>query len=279
MASIWRILSGLCLALFANHLNGADVSPSPRELCVVTYNVLADDDLVKERVPKLLEILKGTNADVIVLQEVAPWFADQLMKEPWAQTYHRPLKDGKPFIAREYLVLSRFPITGFEMAPLPGKQRRTFFSVTVELPGGPARFATCHLESFLQDGPIRAQQLDIYFQKLTGDFDAFFAGDFNFGDGEEPDTSHIDKAYRDAWRDVHPNKPGFTWDIEKSPMAKAGSFPNEPSRRLDKILFRSKRWKPVEAELLGTEPVSAKSNRVFPSDHFGLMVRFRESGN
>ncbi|MDD9936052.1 MAG: hypothetical protein OXT09_20740, partial [Myxococcales bacterium] len=63
----------------------------------------------------------------------------------------------------------------------------------------------------------------------------------------------------------------FTWDIEKSPMAARGSFPGEPSRRLDRILVRLPGYQPSDVSVLGDEPVG--KNGVFPSDHFGLAAR------
>jgi len=275
MVFVRRILGGLCLVAAAVCWAERDRQSAPSELRIVTYNILADDDRAAQRVPRLLAILKDANADIIVLQEVTPWFGARLLKESWVQDYHRPLQDGKTLIAHEFLILARFPIAAFETAPLPGKQHRAFFSVTIRTPGGTVRVATCHLESLLEDGPTRAEQLDVYFQRLGGDDDVFLAGDFNFGDGEQPDTAHIGKSFHDAWREVFPNKPGFTWDIKQSLMAKEGSFPHEPSRRLDRVLYRSATWSPVAVELLGTEPVSAKNRRIFPSDHFGLLAVFR----
>ncbi len=274
MRKWWRTLLGLCLASTLVRAAEPGLRSNTNELRFVTYNVLADEDPSGQRVPKLLEILHNTDADIIVLQEVAPWFATVLLKEPWVQSYHRPLKDGRTFIAHEYLVLSRFPILDTESAPLPGNQHRAYFAVTVQLPTGPAKVATCHLESLLNDGPVRAQQLDIYSQRLAGTGEAFFAGDFNFGDGEQPDTKHLAPDFRDAWRELYPKRPGYTWDIEKSRMAREESFPCETSRRLDRVLFRAAHWTPTRAELLGTEPVSPKSKRLFPSDHFGLLVVF-----
>lgn len=274
MRTWWRILLGLCFASILVRAAEPSLRSDTNELRFVTYNVLADEDPSGQRVLKLLEILRNTDADIIVLQEVAPWFATVLLKEPWVQSYHRPLKGGKTFIAHEYLVLSRFPILDTESVPLPGNQHRAYFAVTIQLPTGPAKVATCHLESLLEDGPIRAQQLDIYFQRLAGTDDAFFAGDFNFGDGEQPDTKHIAPNFQDAWRELHPKLPGYTWDIEKSRMARQESFPGEPSRRLDRVLFRSSHWTSTRAELLGTEPVSPKNKRLFPSDHFGLLAVF-----
>jgi endonuclease/exonuclease/phosphatase family metal-dependent hydrolase len=276
MRTWWRILLGLCFASTMVRAAEPSLRSDTNELRFVTYNVLADEDPSGQRVPKLLKILRDTDADIIVLLEVAPWFASLLLKEPWVQSYHRPLKDGKPFIAHEYLVLSRFPVST-QNSPLPGNQHRVYFAATLQLPTGAAKVATCHLESLLEDGPIRAQQLDLYFQRLGGTDDAFFAGDFNFGDGEQPDTKHLAPDFRDAWHEVHPKLPGYTWDTEKSRMAREESFPGEPSRRLDRVLFRSSHWTPIRSELLGTEPVSPKSKRLFPSDHFGLLVVFSRS--
>jgi hypothetical protein len=71
---------------------------------------------------------------------------------------------------------------------------------------------------------------------------------------------------------------GCTWNIEKNEMARRGSFPGEGSRRLDRILIRSRTWKPKAVRLLGTEPLSTERKDLFPSDHFGLLAVF-ESAN
>ena len=94
-------------------------------------------------------------------------------------------------------------------------------------------------------------------------------GDFNFGDGEKPETEKIPETFLDVWLETNKGKPGFTWDIEKSIMAKKGSFPEEGSRRIDRILVKSKALKPKEAKIIGTEPLDLKK-AIYPSDHFGL---------
>lgn len=276
VGAIRRVLGACCLFLFPLVAHSTAIPDTP-ELRFATYNVLADADDAETRVPRLLEILRDTRADIIVLQEVAPWFAERLLREEWARAYHRPTRDGRTVLAHEYLVLSRFPVLSFDQAPLPGKQHRVYFAATLDLPTGPTDVATCHLESLLEDGLIRAQQLDVFVTRLAGEHDAIFAGDFNFGDGEQPETAHLSPEFRDAWLSVRPNDPGYTWNIEKSRMARDGSFVGEKSRRLDRILFRSKQWTPVSVEILGTEPVSPKNRRVFPSDHFGLLAVFRRN--
>jgi tyrosyl-DNA phosphodiesterase 2 len=55
-------------------------------------------------------------------------------------------------------------------------------------------------------------------------------------------------------------------------MARRGSFPDEPSRRLDRVFTRSPHWRPTAMSLLGTEAVPDTKSEVFPSDHFGVRV-------
>ena len=140
---------------------------------------------------------------------------------------------------------------------------------TVELPTGPITVATTHAESFLEDGPTRAQQLEVIFGRLAGSGDALVLGDFNFGDGE-PEEARVPAEYVDLWRALRPDEPGFTWDIERSEMARVGSFPGEPSRRLDRIYLRSQRTRGRSIEIIGDQPVHPGRRELFPSDHFGL---------
>jgi endonuclease/exonuclease/phosphatase family metal-dependent hydrolase len=264
------MMLGSCLGVVAGELQPG----SPAKLRLVTYNVLADPVHVEKRLPELFRILREAEADIIVLQEFAPWMAKKLLQESWVAGYHRPLRGNKTAIAQEYLLLSKFPILDFQIKPLPGQQRRAFFLATLDIDGVKTAITTCHLESLLEDGPMRAQQLDIYFNEMAPFDEAFFAGDFNFGHGEQPDTSHLLPSFRDAWLELQPKDPGYTWNIEKSRFARNESFPGEGSRRLDRILFKSARWRPVSAVIIGDQPLDGKSRLVFPSDHFGLLAVF-----
>jgi len=241
-----------------------------KTLSLVTYNVLADPIFEKERVPALLDILKKSDADIIALQEVAPWFVKILEKEPWITKY-KPLKlDEELFIAHEFLILSKYEIESIALKKLPGKQGRMMFIANIKVNGKKMNIATCHLESRLDDGEVRAKQLELFFKNLPPEEDAIFMGDFNFGDGEEPDSSHLDKNFQDLWLKLRPKEPGYTWNIEISNMAQKGSFPNEKSRRIDRILMKSGEWHSSKIEIIGDEPISKDKKHIFPSDHFGL---------
>jgi endonuclease/exonuclease/phosphatase family metal-dependent hydrolase len=243
----------------------------------LTYNVLADPVAVDRRIPKLLEIIGGANADIIGLQEVAPWFLQRLRRQTWIKHYQLSAPRTRSKEEQEapggQLVLSRFPITASTYAILPGRQRRTVVVAEVALPGGrTVAVATVHMESFLEDGPIRAKQLDQMFKLLERHPDAILLGDFNFGDGEQPETGQLKRSYTDLWRALRPKRPGFTWNIEKSAMARKGSFVDEPSRRLDRILVRMNGYRPKQIKIIGDIAVPRGNAGIFPSDHFGLVA-------
>lgn len=243
-------------------------------LRVLTYNVLADAVHVEQRAPELLRLMREADADILALQEVAPWFARLLLEEPRVRAYQRATRAGKTVLAHEHIVLSRFPVLADETIALPGAQRRVVHLVTLEIDGVPTAVATTHLESLLEDGPMRAQQLGVIFGQLEPHGEALFAGDFNFGDGEMPETAALPSTFLDAWRAVHRDAPGYTWDVKRSRMARDASFPGEGSRRLDRILIRSSRWRPVSATILGDAPAPGPRRHVFPSDHFGVLASF-----
>lgn len=237
---------------------------------ILSYNVLADRTHLETRLPALFKILKDSHADIIALQEVAPWFIEELEKQPWTRSYHSLMSQGKRSAPRGLLVLSKSPITEAKADYLPSRQQRAYLIVETLIQGVKVSVANCHLDSPLESGVIRAKQLDVYFQLLKEAENAIFLGDFNFGDGERPETGKLRDSYVDSWKHTNQNEAGFTWDIEKSQMARLGSFPKEKSRRLDRILIRSKRFSPLKTEIVGDTEIQ-ENRGVFPSDHFGLL--------
>ena len=266
-----------------------------RRLRVVTYNVLADPVFKSLRTPAILELLYRADADLLALQEVAPWFLEPLLGHKGIRgRYHVTQRNGRPFAPGGQLILSKRPIAKVSWSVLPGRQRRTLLLVDLRINGRLFRVVTSHLESYLEDGPTRARQLEDTFGRLKTADDALFLGDMNFGDGEQPETSRLDRRFVDLWSSLRKGQPGYTWNIPRNPLARVGSFQNERSRRLDRILLRSPRWRPAAIRLLGNRPVGkgrwfgrpfyrtgnpdideAHQNglemEVFPSDHYGLV--------
>ena len=242
----------------------------PQTLSIVSYNVLERPLHRQERIPALLKVLEQAQADVYLLQEVTPWFAAELTSQPWTKGYRQVEIAGEPLPQGQFFVLSRWPVVGAALVEMPTNLGRCGLVVDLDIGGRRWRMGNVHLDSMLEDGPVRAQQLQAMFAALRGPDEALLVGDFNFGDGE-PESSALEPGFVDAWKLVKPQDPGFTWDITRSAMARNGSFPGEPSRRLDRILVRSTGWRPASASLLGDQPITPGSV-IFPSDHFGLRV-------
>jgi endonuclease/exonuclease/phosphatase family metal-dependent hydrolase len=245
---------------------------------LLSYNVLADEVAIERRIPALLRAMERARADVLALQEVAPWFLNWIDGSDWLAEFELARIDGVVARPNGQLIASRWPTSATRSRRLSGAQGRTVLISHVELGAGERLcVATTHMESFLEDGPIRAQQLDEIFEELARERDdpevvaTVFCGDVNFGDGEQPDTAHLDPDFVDLWTVLHGKQPGYTWDIEHSEMARLGSFVGEPSRRLDRILLRSRDWVPGAIEIIGDQPVEPGDRRLFPSDHFGLI--------
>lgn len=262
-------------------------------LVVLTYNVLATPLFEKLRTKALLDVLQTSDAHIIALQEVDGWFLRALVAAPWvAERYHVSSRGGQPFAPGGQLILSRFPIEDLDVVVMPGRQRRTLMIAHITVGGRRMAVATTHMESFLDDGPVRAQQLDGVFSLLGRAPDAIFLGDFNFGDGEQPETKHLDPAYVDLWTQLRPGDPGFTWNMADNPMARIGAFVGEGDRRLDRVLVRSAVWRGKSVTMVGHHsagkrsltpeqrtmiempdrrgPPKTEDIEVFPSDHYGL---------
>ncbi len=78
-------------------------------------------------------------------------------------------------------ILSKRPILRSRSLELPGRQRRIALLSTVAVRDDvELTIVTTHLESFLEDGPTRARQLDAIFEALMIEDEAVVLGDLNF---------------------------------------------------------------------------------------------------
>jgi len=94
-----------------------------------------------------------------------------------------------------------------------------------------------------QSSQNRADALDYVFSVLAPYDDVVLMGDFNFDEGAQPETSHINSDYVDAWRAVEPSKDGYTWDPTTNEFAHSADPESRPSR-IDRIFVKSSRWLP-----------------------------------
>jgi poly(A) polymerase len=260
-----------CLLLLLTRLAAGD---APRDLVVVDWNVLGDAEERTQRLPALLAALREAKPDIITVQEATTWFCTALAAEPWAADLRRVEVDSDQPFPGGLAVFTRLPVTRSSVVELPTTMGRCGLCVEVMLGRTPLCFGVVHLDSLLTDGPTRVAQVRTMARMLKPYADSILLGDFNCADGD-PEEREVLPGTVDVWRLLHPDLTGFTWDIQRSPMAKRNSFADEPSRRLDRVLLRSAAWQPIAMTLLGTEAVPGTDGRVFPSDHFGVRVVLR----
>lgn len=266
---VFLLLAMLCVYPLATAPLGA--ADGPHELVVVSWNVLADASDRERRLPVLLTTLRDARPDVIALQETTTWFSAALAGEPWAKDLRQVPVVADHAFPGGLAVFTRLSVARALVVNLPTDMGRCGMLVELSVGQSSLCVGVVHLDSYLEDGPIRSRQLQEMGRALGAHPYSVLVGDFNFGDGER-EGQDMPPGFLDVWNVLHPGKPGFTWDIERSPMARRASFANEPSRRLDRVLVRSPTWRPTAMTLLGAEPVPDTKGELFPSDHFGVRV-------
>jgi poly(A) polymerase len=277
--------AGLSLVVVALSAPACADSPSPAgdyTLRILTYNIRRPDNSTFGRICSLIRgesspqarthailwLIHQQDPDIIALQEVTPSFVKALNHSPWRFQYDLiHTLTASQLSASYYLqepdgmaILSKHPMKLIaNKALIPSKLRRRLLVVEIEIGGSPIRVGVCHLDSFDDDGDIRALQLKQFFNTLAPAANAVLLGDFNFGDNQQPETGALDAAYMDSWLVLHPADPGPTYQ-------------DRTSHRLDRILVRAADWIPTDIRLVGTERITIERTHEYPSDHYGVLA-------
>lgn len=252
-----------------------DLPPTapPAALTLLTWNTLWDRydsdriDTARRR-PLLLDALRAADADVIALQEAEPALLGLLLSTPsvresytfWAGPAGRDVADCG------LLLLSRLPVREAGLHVLG--PHKAVAAVVVETAEGPFTVAVTHLSSdHSPDGAARrdAELTDLAAGLAAIEGDVALLGDFNDGG----DTPQDRLGMPDAWSLVHgADDRTPTFDPSVNPLAAVSSLTGRVSR-LDRVLIRSERLRPVSAVLLGEV---ATPDGLYVSDHFGVRV-------
>ncbi|MFD7528959.1 RNA repair domain-containing protein [Streptomyces sp. NPDC059849] len=249
-------------------------APAPvAPLTVLTWNTLWDRydsdriDTARRR-PLLLAALRAADADVIALQEAEPALLALLLAAPWVREDYTFWADptGRDVADCGLLLLSRVPVREAGLHVLG--PHKALAAVVVDGPDGPVTVAATHLSSdHSADGAARrdAELTDLATGLAAVEGDVTLLGDFNDGG----DTPQDRLAMADAWSLVHgADDRTPTFDPSVNPLAAVSSLTGRVSR-LDRVLLRPERLRPVSAVLLGDVPAP---DGLYVSDHFGVRV-------
>jgi endonuclease/exonuclease/phosphatase family metal-dependent hydrolase/uncharacterized protein (UPF0248 family) len=249
-------------------------APAPvAPLTLLTWNTLWDRydsdriDTARRR-PLLLDALRAADADVIALQETEPALLDLLLAAPWVRAGYTFWADpaGRDVADCGLLLLSRVPVREAGLHVLG--PHKAVAAVVVDGPEGPVTVAATHLSSdHSTDGAARrdAELADLATGLAAVEGDVALLGDFNDGG----DTPQDRLGMADAWSRVHgADDRTPTFDPSVNPLAAVSSLTGRVSR-LDRVLVRPERLRPVSAMLLGDVPTA---DGLYVSDHFGVRV-------
>lgn len=116
--------------------------------------------------------------------------------------------------------------------------------------------------------------------KNNGSIPVIVGGDFNV-DGNGNEYRIIGQMFpkmKDVWHEVHPEKPGYTWDPIKNYWASIDADDNDKAQRFDYILVRDGRkykWKINDAQVVFDEELpwfglNDFAQYILTSDHYGI---------
>ena len=245
------------------------------DLSVLTYNVWFQRASADVRIPKILNIVHEKQPDIIACQEVEPWLLDYIRSDGRFDAYHQVMEQTGFFgnVSSGLLILSKQVPKQISYHPLPSSMSRALLSIEMTIQTQKLCIYTTHLDSLLDSTKTRVKQIKSI-EKIDNCDNSLLLGDFNFGEND-PENTVLLNQYTDVWALLMPNRNGYTWDIEKSVIAKHNAFSGEKSRRLDRIVFKGDQLRPSEIEIIGDDAfITAYGMVYYPSDHFGLFATF-----
>lgn len=280
---------------------------------VLTFNVglldlrigrikIAEVPYCDERLPHIIDALKGSGADVICLQEVFSVQHCELLTKSLREVYPhfvRHENGGRLRLSHGLLTLSKFPVKRAAFVPFaaaPGFERfwirRGALTVTVDIgpDESPLSIVNVHTTSGGRGGSetreadrvrdLQIEELHAAASALPGR--TLICGDFNAGPEASPNNYQtvLSKGYTDAFALLHPEAAGVkgtvTWDPTNELNDQTGRFADSPPQRVDHIFLSDAAMETLEATEARIEfeapLVTVAGKTVTLSDHFGLCV-------
>jgi len=252
------------------------------EFTIVSWNVWFGVRNYRTRLLELGKLIQRHDPDLIAFQEITPEFMKIITSQKWARSYFVSDQDGALVERYGNVMLSKTQFHECVIKNLESRMGRKAMIGTFLVASAPQMaFGTFHLESYLEDAPYRAKQLQV-FDEMTSDCShVVLVGDTNFV--QDSEQQHLGERFRDAWKELNHRtpaealeNPGLTFDTETNPMLKeeyTARKMGEKRQRLDRCFFTHKSIEPISMEILGTEPYDGKTEYI--SDHYGILIKLR----
>lgn len=249
-------------------------TPGPL-LRLATFNIWHDMGDWPRRLPRVLEVLRAADADVIALQEVLQDPARQLPNQ--AQTLAQALGYQAFFSSvdgedrpRRYgnALLTRLPVLDRGWTRLePLDDYRSAQRLRVSLAGRPVEVVNTHLHHTPQGGAIRARQLASLFGWLAQQTGSAGLPRVLMGDLNAP----LDGPEMAPLRPPHFESLLARLHPEQARRSTLNTALGHQPVQIDHLLYAPERFEPVAAAITGDQPV----NGVHASDHYAVTGTLR----
>ena len=254
---------------------------------------------VAERMRAIGRIIAARNPHVVCLQEVTPNIKRLLAADrSWWDRYEVACSEPAmtPYFTLLLVAKGHLAAPGsrqdFRNATARSRMGRDLALARVRFRGKELAVATSHLESYVwQTKESHAKERTAQFREALevlrtapSGKNAIFVGDTNW-DEKTDGEMQLPPGFRDAWRALHPDDPGFTYDAKRNTMLLGGL-----QKRLDRAVVSLTDFELRSVQLVGTEKlpgVTYQKERtkrgqpyweemdVLPSDHFGLLLTLK----
>lgn len=249
----------------------------------LTYNLAGlKFDWFSGREEGVIGELKKLKPDIVALQEVGLRHEKGIYNQareiglgialPYSAfaLYGNPLEVMSPEQGG-VAILSRWPILTSRNRHLPHghanpPDERVALLSSIDSPIGELDVITTHLTWRADEAQIRLIQAGLIFHDFTGPkAKTVLMGDLNAVD-TEPCLQLLKKNLKDAFRDQHPHKDGFTWSRENKLNQEHSQ---SPDRRIDYILC-PKNVEVRRCDIVLDKPAGPMNHPL--SDHYALMA-------
>jgi endonuclease/exonuclease/phosphatase family metal-dependent hydrolase len=275
-------------------------------LKIATFNTLFDlyaPRFSEQRYEyQLTKLLPSLDADIIALNEVTKHYLANLLTQDWVREkyfisrfsdkykYRRHV-DTKHFFC---IILSRRPFHAlyhYWFHSSVRTKRPAVIGLYKRADGDYFSVCSAHLAARRERQRDRAQQISELIQILSHPrvllpdsekllkYDSLLLGDLNLHVDSEDRQFHSRRniVVKDLWKELRPHEEGYTLDAYRNSLLKNGKTSNNIRLRLDRIMAIqvdgiATNFHYKNIEMFGDEPVD-RDSYIFPSDHFGLMVR------
>lgn len=253
-----------------------------KRFTVLTYNVWFGELYQKERLFKIIAMIREKAPDIVCLQELTVETFNVIENRlgPFYQIFQAFITEGNPY--GSCIMCKKDTVKIVESGDNPyyydyshTKMHRRVVGCEIEFSKFIApkmHILTTHLESLPENDTFRGHQVDVLQSVIKPLKNCIVAGDFSIVSQEEDAEKKLHASkLKDCWIEMGcPFKVKHTYNSKKNI-----NIVDKMQQRYDRIMYHSSSnaVKPKLLSLIGRDNVS-QSVPVPPSNHYGLLAEF-----